>query len=631
MVKHQCLAAVTLIAALVFPAYADRARDAYNRGLREEHEAHYDGAYEAYKQAHEFSPNDAKYFAAYTRLRFNAAAQHLRTGQLLRNTGSLAQALAEFQRAVEIDGSSFIAQQELRRTVDMIRRRERQQTELKTEPEPAKPGDGIAETVALRPISNSPITLHMTVNSDMAYRTICSLAGLNVLIDPEYKPQKITIDLSDVTIREALDMVRLQSKTFWRPVLANTIFVAADSPTKRKEYEQNVMKTFYLRNITTPAELQEAANIVRQILDVSRVQLLQAQDALIVRGTPDQMVLAERLLADFDKPKSEVVIDIAVMEVSRDRLRTLGTNLPTTAGVGIVSSNSSSTSSGGTGTSATSSGGINVNVGGISSVGAFAVSVPSGGSFTALASDSNSKILQSPEIRVLNDEKAMLRIGDRVPIASGSFQPGIVGGGGVSPLISTQFQYLDVGVNIDITPHIHGDREVTLKMSLEISTVTGNENIGGISQPIIGQRRIEHEARLADGEVNLMGGILEQSETQSLSGYPWISKVPILKYLFGQDNRERRDTEIVFAITPHIVRSQDVSEDSVRTIDVGTANAIELRRKATSPAAASAERKSDPAIPQAAAPQAPGANAAVASHPGPQSQSGPTIKAAGTP
>jgi general secretion pathway protein D len=155
----------------------------------------------------------------------------------------------------------------------------------------------------------------------------------------------------------------------------------------------------------------------------------------------------------------------------------------------------------------------------------------------------------------------------------------------VSPLVSTQFQYLDVGVNIDITPHIHSDTEVTLKMSLEISSVTGTQNIGGITQPVIGQRRIDHETRLADGEVNLLGGILKDTETQSMSGYPWVSKIPILKYLFAQDTRERTENEVVFAITPHIVRARDITEDNMRQIELGTGTQIDLRRKTPAPAA----------------------------------------------
>ena len=114
---------------------------------------------------------------------------------------------------------------------------------------------------------------------------------------------------------------------------------------------------------------------------------------------------------------------------------------------------------------------------------------------------------------------------------------------------------------------------------LEISSVTGSETIGGITQPTIGQRRIEHETRLTDGEVNLLGGILEDSETKSLSGYPWLAKLPVLKYLFAQENKERTESEIVFAITPHIVRGREVTEENLRTIEVGTGNSIELHRK----------------------------------------------------
>jgi general secretion pathway protein D len=599
------LAILMVLTALCLPAYADRASDAYKHGVDAERKENYDSAFAFYKQANTLTPNNPKYLAAYTRMRFNAAAAHAHTGQLLRNTGALTQALAEYQRAVEIDGSSFIAQQELRVTADMLRRQERLRSAPKAGLPAAKVADELAESVELLPLSDAPITLHLTVNSDTAYKTICKLAGINVIMDPDYRPQKITVDLTDVTLREALDMVRLQSKTFWRPVLRNTILVAAESPAKRKEVEQNVMRTFYLQNLSTPADLQEAANVIRQMLDVSRVQLLAAQDALIVRGTPDQMILAEKLLADIDKPKSEVVIDIAVMQVSRDRLRTLGTNVPTSVSVGVLPS---------------ISGAANGVTGGGFTLGNFAFGV-SGGSFTFLATDSNTKLLQNPQIRALNDQKATLRIGDRVPIATGSFQPGMVGGGGVSPLVSTQFQYLDVGVNIDITPHIHSDREVTLKMTLEISSVTGSQSIGGITQPIIGQRRIDQESRLVDGEVNLLGGILEDSETQSMSGYPWISKLPILKYLFAQDNKQRTENEIVFAITPHIIRALDITEENLRTTEVGTGISTELRRKVSAPAASAPGQPADPAKPQHPAQPVPAPSAPA---PGPSSSSVPS-------
>lgn len=620
MVTRQRLVILAVVFSLALPLYADHAGDAYKKGLQAEKQANLDEAFKYYKQAYTLSPGDAKYFSAFTRLRFNAAQQHLHAASLLRTTGALPEALAEFQKAVDIDTSNLGAKEELQRTADMIRRQEQKKNAPKVESPLAKLPEE-AETIELQPLSDAAISFRMTANADVAYKTIGKLAGLNVIIDPDYRPQKITVELTDVTAREALDLIRLESKTFWRAILPNTIFVAADSPAKRKELEQNVMRTFYLQNITTPNELQEAANMIRQILDITKVQLLQAQDAIIVRGTPDQLILAQKLLLDYDKPKPEVMIDVVVMQVSRDKIRTLGTVLPTSVTAAIIPGGAAISASG------TTSNGtqVTVNTGSINGVGSFAVAIPSTATFSFLASDSNSKVLQNPQIRALNNEKATLRIGDRVPIATGSFQPGIVGGGGVSPLVSTQFQYLDVGVNIDITPHIHSDREVTLKMTLEISSVTGSESIGGITQPIIGQRRIEHESRLTDGEVNLLAGILDDTETQSMSGYPWVSRIPILKYLFAQDNRERREDEIVFAITPHIVRAKDVTEDNLRAIDVGTGNSTELRRKTT---------KQQPAA-QTPAPTGPaGAARPAAAAPGPQAAPqtpAPGAPATGTP
>ena len=221
-----------------------------------------------------------------------------------------------------------------------------------------------------------------------------------------------------------------------------------------------------------------------------------------------------------------------------------------------------------------------------------------------MLSDTNTKLIQNPQIRALDGQKASLKIGDRVPVATGSFQPGI-GGVGINPLVNTQFQYLDVGVNIDITPRVHAGREVTLKIALDISAVTSHTNIGGIDQPVIGQRKIEHEIRLKDGEMNLLGGILEDQQTKALSGIPGLANVPILKYLFSQTNTEHRENEIVFAMVPHIVRAQELTGRNQDMLDVGTANAIELRRFTKQPAPTSPASQNQNQ-PQGAAPaQAP--------------------------
>jgi len=558
MMRVRFLLFSLLILALSAPNYPDEAKAAYKRGVRAESQKNYDEAYQSFKQAYTLNRKEAKYVTAYLRARANAGTQHVNNGRKLRDNLRLQEAMAEFQRAAEIDSTNYVAAQELQRTEFMLKKAAEPPTSASKQQSPlAKMAAEAEGPLELQPSPNTPITLRMTTTADNVYRTIGKLGGINILFDLDYKPQRITIELNEVTVREALRMVALESKTFWRPISPTAIFVASES--KRKEFENNVMKTFYLQNASTPSELQEVVGTLKGMLDISRIQVNPTHSSITMRGTTDQMVLAEKLISDADKPKAEVVIDIAVMEINRDKLNTIGTTVPTTDSIALQAGGAAA--------------GL-VKIGSLNG-GSFVTSVP-GASFTFLMSDSNTKILQKPQLRALDNEKATLKIGDRIPIATGSFAAG-VGGGSISPLVNTQFQYLDVGVNIDITPHIHSDHAVTLKMVLEISSVTGVENIGGITQPKIGQRRIEHETRLEDGEINLVGGILEDTETQSMGGYPWLTKIPILKYLFGQETKEHIENEIVFAITPHIVRAEEITDDNLRLIDVGTSNTIGLR------------------------------------------------------
>ncbi|PYY14555.1 MAG: type II and III secretion system protein, partial [Acidobacteria bacterium] len=309
MTRLRILVCLITVATLAVPASADKASSAYKAGSRAEQQNNYDAAYQAYKQASNAKPTDPIYLAAYTRMRFYAAAEHIRRGQALRDQGKLQEALAEFQLAAEIDSSNFSGQQEIRRTAEAMRLQARQK-ELPPEKASSsltKMAEEAEGPVELEATSDTPMTLRMSANTDVIYKMVGKLAGVNVLIDSDYKPQKISIDLNDVSFREALAMVALQSKTFWRAVSANTILISADNPGKRKEVEQNVMKTFYLHNVASPAELQEAANTLKGILDISRIQLTPEHRAITLRGTPDQMVLAAKLLGDIDKPKAEVV------------------------------------------------------------------------------------------------------------------------------------------------------------------------------------------------------------------------------------------------------------------------------------------------------------------------------------
>jgi len=605
-------AIVMLVVAITLPAAADKAKSLYNKGKDAEARQNYEQAYDYYKQAYELKPKDIQYRASYERTRFLAGASHVHRGQLLRDAGKVDEAMAEFRKAAEIDSASFIAQQELRRTQKMI-----DAANAAPSPQAAVPPsvglqkrlDEAQGPVDLAPISNVPITLKLTEDTKVIYDTVGKLAGINVLFDPDYTSRRIRIELNGVTLEEALQIIALESKTFWRPVTPNTIFVASDTPAKRKDIEQSVIKTFYLANLSQPTELQDVTNALRQILEISRIQPLNTQGALVVRGTPDQIALAEKLVGDLDKAKSEVIVEVAVMQISRDKMRNLGISPPTTLSVALQNNINTTAGTGTTTGTTTSTTGtpnqINLNRLGNLAATDFTVTIPPA-TATALFSDSSVKLIQNPQIRAVDGQKASLKIGDRVPVATGSFQPGI-GGVGINPLVNTQFQYLDVGVNIDITPRVHAGREVTLKVMLDISSVTSRVNIGGIDQPVIGQRKIEHEIRLKEGEVNLLGGILEDQDIKSLSGIPGLAQVPILKYLFSQTNTEHKENEIVFALIPHIIRGQELSDLNQKALQVGTASAIELRRvsRPATPAAASpspAPTTPPPANPQRSSP-----------------------------
>jgi general secretion pathway protein D len=580
--------ALLLLFGLILPSSAESSRSLYNKGKNAEARQNYEQAYEFYKKAYDQSPQDISYRSAYERLRFSAGASHVHRGQLLREAGRLQEAMVEFQKATEIDPSSAIAKQEIKVTQQMIDAGNSPAPKASA-PEPNELQKMVQQAggpVELGAIPNIPINLKITEDSKVIYETIGKLAGINVLFDPDYTSRRIKVELNSVSLEEALQIVALESKTFWRPVTTNTIFIAADNPAKRKELEQSIIKTFYLSNLSQPTELQDVVNALRQILEIARIQPLPSEGAIVVRGSPDQIALAEKLVDDLDRSKPEVVVDVAVMQISKDKSRTLGISPPTSATIQLqpnVNTNTTNNNNGlnnglnNTGINGTTTNG-SINLNSLANLNAtdFQVTITPA-TISALFSDNNTKLIQNPQIRALDGQKASLKIGERVPIASGSFQPGI-GGVGINPLVNTQFQYLDVGVNVDITPTIHSNGDVTLKTTMDISSVTGNTNIGGITQPIIGQRKIEQVVRLREGEANLMGGMLEDSQTKNLTGIPGLAQIPLLKYLFGQTSVDHSQTETVFVLIPHIVRRQILTTMNQEAIDVGTASAIGLRR-----------------------------------------------------
>jgi general secretion pathway protein D len=597
----------------------------YNQGKKAEAIDDYDSAVIHYERALKSDPLNAEYKLRLMRMRFEDGQYHVDQGRKLADQGNLQMALVEFQKSLMIDPASPIAQQEIKNTMDAMAAKnaaERAPTAGSGNEEPKL----MVGPPELKPLSRTAINLKMTNDSRAIFDTVAKLAGLTVVFDPDFTSRRIAAELTNVTLEQALDIVSLESKAFWKPVTNDIIFVAPDQAQKRRDYEEEIVRTIYLKNTLLPQDLTEIVNGLRQLLDLRRVQQFNAQNAIIVRDTPDKVMLAEKIVNDIDKPKAEVVVQFSVLQARRDRIQDLGINPGTSAGniasitfapPGTTTTTSSTTSTTTTPTSTTA--GIPLNQLHSIGTGDYSITLPSA-TATALLTDSQTRIIDDPQIRMVDGQEAKLRIGERVPVATGSFQAGVGVGttgtaGLVNPLVNTQFQYLDVGVIVDVTPRIHPeDHEISLKLSIEVSSVTGTQSIGGINQPVISTKKIEHDVRLQDGEVNVLGGLMERTNTKSLSGWPGLSQIPFLKYFTSETDTENEDEEDLIVVTPHIIRIPNITAENLRSIASGSDTNPEIRLESvvmtpTLPAQAGAA--ATPA-PPAGAPGAPGAAPATA-------------------
>ena len=569
---------ILCIACGLLAAGCPKGGDDYKLARKAEALQDYDTALEHYQKALKADPFNADYKLKATQMRFEASQYHVRQGQKLREKGDLQMALAEFQKALAMDPSSPIAAQEIKAALEQLAGKEKE-----AEPSPApsaQPTEGplAQEPPQLMAISRAPINLKMANDAKIIYETIAKLAGLTVVFDPDFPARRITTELNNVTLEQALDIVSLQSKSFWKPVTQNIIFVIPDQPQKRRDYEEQLVRTFYLSNTVQPQDLTEIVTGLRQILDLKRIQQLNAQNAIIVRDTPDKLLLAEKLINDIDRAKPEVVIQVEVLQARLDRLRDLGV-LPG-QGATLAFTPAGTTS---TGTGTTTSAAMALNRLKHLSTGDYSVTLP-GATATAILTDSSTKIIQNPEIRSVDGQPAKLRIGDRIPVATGSFQAGVgigaAGGAGiVNPLVNTQFQYIDVGVNVDVTPRVHPNHEVSLKIQVEVSSVTGTSTIGGIQQPIISQRKIEHDIRLKEGEVNILGGLIERVDSKTLNGWPGFAKLPLLHYLFSDEKTDHQENEVLIVLIPHIVRLPRWTQANLEPLSSGSESNIQVRRE----------------------------------------------------
>ncbi|MGI4829575.1 MAG: cohesin domain-containing protein [Janthinobacterium lividum] len=599
-----CSAFLLLFGMCILPAQAQSASAWSKRGQAAETREDYDAAFEAYRQAHLKNPKDFRYRTHFERMRYTAANLHVDRGRVLRQSGDVTGAINEFARALQIDPGNEAAAQELQIT-------ERPPAAAVTpsitgaiqnsvlpgqrlipgvdEPSPRQKAvqdeiASLAAPVQLQPVSDDPITLHMVEDSKVIFQAIGKLAGLNVIFDPEYSSKRIPVDLTSVPLYDALRIVETLSGTFWKPVTTNTIFVAQNTRNKRTDLDDLAVQTFYLTNVSQQNDANEIMVAMRNLLDPTvKIYLVNSQNAIIVRATPDQLILAEKLVNDLDRTRSEVIVDVAVLEVSRDKLRNLGITLPTSFGLTPQTSNANSSTatsttstSTGTASTATTTSSLTLNTLGNLNATNFAVSV-TGGTVNALLTDNDTRILQNPRIRASDGQRATLKVGSKIPVATGSYSSTLSTTASLG--VQTQFTYLDVGVNIDMTPTVHFDREVSLKLKVEISSQNGSVTISGVTEPIIAQRVSEQTIQLKDGEPSILAGLLQKQDTKSINGTPGLGEIPFLKYFFSSQSKEQQSDEIVFLMIPHIVRESLITAENTRPIYTGTGSSVELIRR----------------------------------------------------
>lgn len=547
----------------------DSARSLYKQGQAAESRQDYEEAFDAYRKAMLEDPRDLRYKASCERTRLLASEEHVKRGNDLKQNGHITAAIVEFLRATAIDPSNMAADQAIESLSEHITPAP-ERTDIPQLPTDRAELASLGGPVELKPISDEPITLHMVEDCRIVYETVGKAAGINILFDPDYSSKRISIDLNNTNLTDALRIVATVSGTFWKPVARNTIFVAQDTRTKRQQLEQGAVQVFYLANATQQSDLNDVLTALRNVLVEAKLYGLPSQDAIVVRGTPDQLLLAEQLIDDFDKPRPEVVIDVAVMQVDRDKIRNIGLQWPQTLSATLTTTSTAS--------------GATLTLNDLDNLNAKNFSLTVGtAQADMLLTDSDTRILQNPRLRATDGQKADLKIGERIPIATGSFSSTATSA--TSPLVNTQFQYIDVGVNMEMQPTIHYNGDVSLKVKVEISSETGSTTISGVTEPIIGQQSVEETIRLKEGESNILGGLLQEQNNRTVSGTPGLGEIPGLKYLFSTQEHEVQHEEIVFLITPHLVRGMDIDPINLRRIDTGTNTTIQLREVQTPPVA----------------------------------------------
>jgi general secretion pathway protein D len=511
----------------------------------------FDRAVVEYTKAVREEPSDRTARLSLDRAKLKASGAHYERGRRLAANGRFEEALLEYQLAAELNPTNADVERELTATRNALRAKVAVAAEGRTALEAL-----IQRTRDLPPSGHDlPQDLKLAdslvfgdASARAVYTTIARFADLNLVFDPAFRDSTISIDLRNVTLGDALTSVSSATRNFYRVTAPRTITVVPDTPAKRREYEEEVVRTFYLSN----ADLKETIDLLRIVIDARKIAPITGTNSFTVKDTPERIAAASRVLAAIDKARPEVVIDVELLEVDRTRLLEYGLQIASPGQPGI-------------------SGSVDINRPGmtlfdlrnLTQSDVFLAGLPAL-FYRLLKSDTSTRALASPRLRTSEGLAAQARFGERVPVPVTTFAPIATGGINQQPI--TSFVYENIGVNIDITPRIHHDDEVSLVLRVEVSNISGT---GFGDLPTFGNRQITTTIRLRDGETNMLAGLIRDDERTVLNGIPGLSDLPIVGRLFAHNRKETQETDILLTLTPHIIRVLDLSEADLRPFRVG--------------------------------------------------------------
>lgn len=588
---------VTALTALLLSSCASY--NAYQKAKTAETQKDWDVAVVQYEKAVEIDPDNRAYKLGLDRARREASRAHFEKAKSMvaaakDATGAdqyrLAQlAATELQLVVKLDPTNQFASVELAKVMGLMADFQRAAAEKVSVEEVKKRAQSAiskAQPPQLNPASNEPISLTFSRDTPVKdiYRALGNAFGINVLFDQAVKDDRITIELRDVTAQAALERVMQAASHFYKVLDEKTIIVIPDNPQARRDYEDLVIRTFYLSN----GDAEQVTNVVRTMIEARNVFPLKALNAITIRDTADKVRIAEKIIEANDKAKAEVVVQVELVQLDLNRIREIGlaiSGFPNAKGEISNSANITPNIVGADGKLVPFTGGtlndIANAVGSFNTLRANATFTIPTATYSLLKTLGNSELLANPELRISEGEKATLHIGQRIPVpvtTISGYNPGTTASNGTNLTVPyTSFQYQDVGIKVAMEPRVHHNREVTLKLTVEVSNQGASVKFAGQEQPTFATRTIESTIRLKDGETNFLAGLIQSNKIKSATKTPILGDLPFIGRLFTNEHNEETRTDLVLTMTPHIIRIPDITEEDLAPMWVGTGNNLTFR------------------------------------------------------